>query len=1393
MTPAADPLVSFAPALAVRHFAHDAVPVRSPAETVFQAVTFFADVSGSSALASRLAERGPAGAEELTRVLNAFFGELLALIAAHGGEAVKAAGDALLALWPVAELRGETLADAVRRAAGCALAVRQGLGGDDGFDAGAGHRLAVHVGIGAGEVHALRVGGADGRWAVLAAGDPLRQLGPAVGLAGRAEVVLSPEAWRLVERACDGEPRPNGCVRLTRIRDPLPAEAMEPVAVPAAVRGALDGYLPLPVRARLAAGQADWLAELRRVSVLFVNLLGLDQATSAVLGAAQAVMAVTQAVVARFEGWVKELIVDDKGAVLVVVFGLPPQAHEDDAARCLQAALAIRDALAVSGQRTAMGITTGRVFAGPVGSDRQREYAVVGEAMNRAAHLMGRAGEGILCDEATVRSAGARVALEPLGPVPVKGRRQPLPVWRPAGTADGAAHRGPARLGVVGGQRPLVGRAAERRAVGEALGALTSGTGGVVLVEGEAGIGKSRLLVELLAQAAAARVAALVGAGAPVEQATPYFAWRSVVGRLLGLEGPAPADPGARGAHVLERLSDDPAVLELAPLLRDVVGADIPDTPLTRAMTGEARANRTGDLVSHLLQRATGREGPERRGGAGAARPHLVVLDDAHWLDSASWALTWQVRRQVPALLLVLAARPSSEPPTEYRRLRDDPGTRRLVLDALAPAEAVALVAQRLDVRALPQPVARLIAERAGGNPFFSEELGLALRDGGLLRIADGVCRLAPGEEGVEAVAVPDTVQGIVTSRIDRLPPREQLTLKVASVVGRRFAYRTLVAVHPIAADRPHLTRALARLEQAALTALETSEPDLAYVFTHVITQDVAYGLLPFGRRRQLHRAVAEWLERTAVADPAPSCGQLVYHWRQAGDTARTARYAGLAGERAVQLGAYAEAVPLLEEALRLDAGRGAAPTGADGAVFRRAHRERLLADACYGLGRFSETTEHARRALVLLRRPASRPGLRRTVGIAGQALEQAAHRLLPLAAFAWRSPGRRRWAEEAVRAHIPLAQSSIVAGDPLAFLESTLRALNLAEAAGAARYLPAGWAGMGLFAALIPAHRLARFYFRQARAAEARVDDPLASAWVDVSEGLYRVFLGDWPDATRLLDRAVDGWQRLGDRRRALESQGLLDYVAFCHRGPGPAMPALAAGLARAEAQGDAQIGAALGASLALCQTAAGRGDEALRDLERARSLPLGQQASPEAVFGLHCALAWTKWCGGDTGAAVAARQAADLLGAMRTPHPLVAPLMAALVEVCLSLRPSPVTPSAHGRRWDRVARRATASLRWLARRSRPAVSGTERVLGLSAWCAGDVRHARRHWRASLASAQRLSMPYEEGLAGYELGRHLPVRDPGRRRYLERACALFEQTGAVRDLARARALLVRE
>jgi predicted ATPase len=245
----------------------------------------------------------------------------------------------------------------------------------------------------------------------------------------------------------------------------------------------------------------------------------------------------------------------------------------------------------------------------------------------------------------------------------------------------------------------------------------------------------------------------------------------------------------------------------------------------------------------------------------------------------------------------------------------------------MSPEETVALVANRLGVAQddLPKPLAELVRQRAGGNPFFAEELVFALRDQGLLHVEEedghAFCVLSEDFDHA-AAALPDDVQGLVLSRIDKLETEQQLTLKVASVIGRTFPYRTLrhVLARHASIDDTMLRGHLATLEKLDLTPLETPEPELTYIFRHATTQEVAYGTLLFAQRRELHHTVAGWYEETfeSEAELAPYFPLLVHHYHHAEDVGRERRYAGLAGHRAAAQYANDDAVRYLSRALEL-------------------------------------------------------------------------------------------------------------------------------------------------------------------------------------------------------------------------------------------------------------------------------------------------------------------------------------------------------------------------------------------------------------------------------------------------------------------------------------------
>ncbi len=1346
-------LVSYVPALILRRFVTNPTPLTAPEMVRFPAAVLFADITGFTNLTERLAHYGPVGTEQLTNVLNGYFEQLIALILDHNGDIVKFAGDALVAIWATPAMQ-EDLATVTQRAAQCALAVQAKLQGSRAVE---GVSLSLRIGIGAGEVAAVHLGGLFARWELLLAGTPISQIGAAEHQARPGDVVLSPEAWTQVHERCTGTLLKRGNVRLEEMHQGLPLCSLVPLRPPSA-----DGvwaYLPSAIRARLAAGQSDWLAELRTVSVLFVNLPDLKHITPNVLEQTQRVMCTLQAALYHYEGSINKLSVDEKGITLVAALGLPPLAHEDDAVRGIQAAQRMQAELRTLRVRNAIGVTTGRVYCGEIGSARRREYTLIGDVVNLAARLMQAAPDGLLCDATTYQAAQERFQFEALPPLKLKGKAEPVAVYRPMGQAAAS-----------GATDALFGRAAERAVLTERLAQLRAGEKGVVVLEGEAGIGKSRLVADLAAQGRARDMTVLQGAGDAVEKTTPYHAWRPVFTQLLGLSGMT--DAPQRRAQVLKGLQAERELLRLAPLLNDVLPLDLPDDELTSQMTGQVRADNTHEILLGLLQRSVQQHAT------------VVILEDAHLFDSASWALTTLVAGRVEPLLLVIATRPPAEPvPVEYLRVLKTPGTRLLQLEGLAPEYTLALVCRRLGVGSLPDPVAELILGKAQGNPFFSEELAYALRDTGLIQVAEGCCQVAPGAN-LGATAFPENVQGVIISRLDRLAPPQQLALKVASVIGRVFPFRALHDVFPLETERDALANHLRTLERLNLTQLETPVPNLAYLFKHVLTQEAAYGLLLFAQRRELHRDVAEWYERTFAGNLAPYYPLLAHHWRRAEVKPKAIDYLEKAGEQALRSGAHREAIPLFQEALALSADSPADPV-------RRARCERQLGEAHVGLGQLALGREHTELALRLLRFPVPTTRIGLVARCLGQALVQVWQRCRPAAPVVGAAQAHDT-RSEAATVYERVAYLAYLALDLPALMHATLCSVNLAERTGHASQLARSYAGLCVFLNLVPLNTAAEFYFRKAHETLRLSSDLPARAWVSLLTGLYSVNIGQWDRARSILQEGIGVSQRIGDNRRWEECTTQLGWMDYNHGAFADSQRRFEQVTLLARDQGHAQ--AELWGFCGQAMNALRRGaiDEAVNCLDAVASLPDEahrlSRSEPILVHGLQ-AVADLR-CGKLHSAQKHATEGLALVESLRPITNYSFEGYAAFAEVFLALWELERADSPDERRLQRNVRRACAVL-WkyghIFPFSRPRAWLWR---GLADWLSGRPARARKAWRRSLEAAERLVMPFEQGLAHYEIGRHLQTDDPGRRRHLSHAWQLFMQLGAAYHLDRVRAAL---
>ncbi len=1359
---------SYAPPPVLRRLAAEPSGKHAPIAERMPASMLFADISGFTKLAERLARKGPAGAEELSQILNRYFEQLLELVASHGGEVVDFAGDGLLALWPVAE-GDQDLATASRRAAQCGLAVQGRL---HAYETGEDAELSLRIGVGAGELFAASVGGERDRWMFFLAGTPLAETGDAQRQARPGEVVVTSSVWaHLPAGTFRGRALAERGVRLLEVLDPVALRSRSPSVPGEDALPALRGYIPSTILSRLEAGQIGWLAELRRLTVVFIRVIGVDYAapTEEVSDQVSSIMQSLQTSVYRFDGSISQFRADDKGIVLLASFGLPPRTHEDDASRAVLAALEAHGGMRALGFKSAVGVATGQVFCGDIGGPARRDFTMIGDVVNLAARLQEVQADGVLTDAATSDAGRGLATFQRLPPFELKGKAEPVVVYRPLPEPAEAAR-----------PSPIVGREEEVALLHAQLEALEAGNGGLVLVEGEAGIGKSRLVAELLHGATGRDVSILSGSGEAIERSTPYHPWRSILTKVLDLG--EIGDPEAERAQVLAQLEPDPEVLELAPLLNAVLPLDLPPTETTAKMTD--LADHTHDLVARILQRAADERGL------------LIVLEDAHWLDSASWALTRLVAMQVRPLLLVLVRRPMQEV-RESRQLRELPETVRIQLGGLSEVQTKALLENRLGIPTASEGLASLVHSRSEGNPFFAEELTYAMRDQGLILVTDGECSIAPGISDI-AQLTPDTVQSVITSRLGRLTPPQQMTVKVASVIGRVFPLETLRDVYPIEADRTELPSLLDELHRLDIAITEAPEPGETFAFRHAITQEVAYGQLPASQRRKLHRSVAEWYESRDGEGLAAYYPVLAHHWTQAEVPSKAKDYLVKAGEQALRSFANEEAVKLLSEALTLD---DRAEDGGD--RLRRAGWEVLLGRAYVNWSHYAAGLSHLRRGLRLVDRAVPGSSLGQLTGVLAQVMRQFVHRLRGAPAEE-REPEARARLLAASEAYERVVEVAYFAAEELLAMYAAFRGLNLAEAAGGdSPELARAYANVGALMGFIPLRRfrgVADAYVRRAQEVLDRVESLPAQMWVSLAVGSHYVGQGEWSKAQTRLERVVEVSEQLGDTRHRGDGASQL-MALHAIRGNLEEGSRLASQLyesGRRRNYVNHQAWGLQGMVIHLLQV--GRFDEALQRLEELEGL-LADLDPPEEVLeseahGLRAVAHFRR------AEYVEALDRAEALAAVADKSALPPTNFSALTgyagaaEVLLGLLElRHRLPAELQERHTQIRKMAGAACKRLGRYSGVFRIGRGRTAlyrSLYEWHSGKSAKALLGWRGALASAERLDMPYDQALALYELGRHLEPGDPSRQEHLERAARIFEEVGAEYDLAHAQLELAR-
>jgi class 3 adenylate cyclase/tetratricopeptide (TPR) repeat protein len=1100
----------------------------------------FVDVSGFTKLSERLARRGTVGAEELTEAIESCFAGLLAFAYANGGSLLKFGGDALLLLF--------SDDGHVARACRSAVGMRRTLRDIGKLETSAGKVvLRMSVGVHTGRFHLFLVGGSHRE--LIVAGPAASQAVRMEHAADAGEIVVSHATAAALPDGLLGAGKGPG--RLLR-RSPA-----GDVATPVQPEYPLDANgllrcVPLALRDHVLSGASD--AEHRQATVAFLRFDGTDELTRA-----QGAAAVGEALDELVRDVQRQVDasglcflatdVDDDGGKIILTGGVP-RATGNDEERML---LALR-AIAV-GSRTLpvrIGVHRGAVFAGDIGPPYRRTYTIMGDTVNLAARLMAAAPPGaILATRDVLDRSQTCFGVERLEPFFVKGKTRPVGAYS-VGDASGT------RVRLEHIRTPLQGRGAEMAALRAALYEARDGRGRLVEIVGEAGIGKSRLLEEVKAEAQ--ELAFLTATCELYRASTPYDPFRQLLEEAL--RGAVAAPPDADVADLLRRFvsASTPRLAPWLPLLAIPLDVEVPQTAEAEALDEQFRRSRLHDAVLEFLSALL----PE---------PTVLAIEDAHLMDEASAELLAHIARGIgerPWLSIVTrrtgrggfaAPEDSSAVTIEPRQLDED--------QAIAVLEAATA-----DEPLRPQQL-RQLAVRSGGNPLLLREL-LA----------------ASGETGT-VEGIPDSIEALMMSRIDRLAPDDRTLLRRASVLGSSF---------PSALVPPLLDEDMRRPTRAdweRLGEFIELRAGGTLFFRRALLRDAAYEGLPFRRRRELHERAGVTIEARA-SDPEDEAEVLSLHFYHARRYEDAWRYSRIAGDRAKAKYAPVEAAEFYQRAIDAARNVGGIPSvdlagayetlgdvrdragqyAAAGAAYRSArrlvsgdpvHEARLLLKQAYipeREGRYAEAIRWIGKGLRTLEGTSSVEARRQRAQLS---VWHAAVRQLQ-----GRSAEAIRWCSRAI--------------------EDAERSGDRDALAHAYYVLDWAYAELGRFDEVVHSQRALEIY--------GELDDLVSQASVYNNLGGFAYFQGRWDQAIELYERARDARLRVGDPVNAviaalnvgeiLSDQAKFDEAERCFR------QALQVWRAAGHQEGVAFATSFLGR----IATRKGEFDEALRLLRDARAL---------------------------------------------------------------------------------------------------------------------------------------------------------------------------------------------
>ena len=1128
-------------------------------------------------------------------------------------------------------------------------------------------------------------------------------------------------------------------------------------------------YTPKYLADKIFQSRSAMEGERKQVTVLFCDIVG-STPLAARLGADRMhsvlneFFGVAMAEVHRFEGTVNQFLGDG----FMALFGAPI-AHEDHARRAALAALAVRDAVAGRAWATLpqgetlqirIGLNMGGVVFGKIGDDLRMDFTAIGDTTNVASRLQGEAPPGgVVCSEAVAHAVEAYVECNPIGMRVLKGKVEPMPVHEVLATRKRSHH-------AAGVLTTLFGREVEIAHLRTAIDSVRAGIGGVLAITGQAGLGKTRLLGEARRHSLDLDVRWVEGGSLSFGSTFSYWPFREVVRQCFAIVEDDGEHRSWSKLHTrMTALFGQEIGGELSPYIGVLLALGIPEPfgDRIRALDGLSIGHQIFRSALKLFARLS-RESPL-----------IVAFEDWHWADSSSAALLEHLMplSSTAPILFVIAGRPEQEGAMARFRAsitgekQSTSGYRELALAPLAVDDAARMIGDLLGDGALPSSVRKLLLRRAAGSPFYLSELIRTLQATGAIERDKTTGHWTVARQ-FTTLPLPDSIEGVILARIDRLEEDAKQVLKVASVVGRSFIYRVLKAV---ADGGTALDSDLARLTKSEFIDQKLQAPELEYMFKHPLIQQASYNSLLQERRRQLHQKVGEIIEKFFDGRIEEFYPVLAYHFAQAEHWPKAQEYLLKAGDHAGALSADAEALELYHQALATSEKSLAVMMNG----LERAELDCKIGEALYRSGHNEQALQYLRRALDSLgvAFPKTNSAVRRTtLAEFGKCLPALIWRLNQRPAIT----GALLDPESKLRVRIFEAMGLIdFFSEPQRMFLDILLAFKSVSAVPDSREYVVALAGLGVAFTMLGIPALARRCNLRATHLGEEIGDQGALGHCYSFRAIEQVHQGKSADALANYQKAISCYLSAGNLRQWSMTMAQM-IIVLRYRGD-PSWIAANTELLRISSESNDQQGIAWAwKGLGWQCLMAGDVSAAAREFDKARII--SEQIPDYRKLAICLSeLGRCRAYEGDIGNALQlAKEGASLVikygirGISATP-----PLMAAAEVLLLAAE------RVAGSRRTELLRDASDACKLAAvqgRRMRDyGAAESIRLEGLLAFLTGDREKSERRWRQSIRVAESLETKPVLAQAHFDIGRRL-----GQPAHLLAAKGLFVQIGASRQ-----------